>query len=139
MAATIIENRMYFTINGQKYSLFGLVKDITTSTGTVSKHVQGMTQDGMPAGTITTNFAPTISWTESVPDAANYVKLISLLYSNLKPTIITQGFIVGEQTPSGNVTIFTDCVLNSQDINAAGEDTEMNRKITVLARTFTEV
>lgn len=139
MSVTLIENRAYFTINGQKYPLSGLVKDIVMDTGNLSKHADGMTDDGSTPAMLLTNQKPTIQWTELIPTAANYVKLLSLLWSQLGATIVVQPFIIGDTTPSGEATMFTTCIMGNQNVAFPSQDTEGVRRIQINATSYTEL
>ena len=139
MSDTLLENRAYFTINGQKYQLADLVKDITYDTGVIAKHVQAQTQDGFPAGIIRTNYAPTIQWTELIPDAAEYVKLLGALSIPGGVTIVIQPFIIGDTTPSGKATSFTGCQIASQNESFPSQDIEAVRRIQIVATSYSQL
>lgn len=137
MAATQNPNRAYFTINGQKYPLFGLVTDLTWDTGVVSKPFPSMTPDGNNQVIIRSNFSPTIQWTELLPLATQYQKLLSLLWST-GADIVVQSYIIGTQAPAGQAYLFSGCVFASQGTNFSAQDIASNRRIMLNALTVTE-
>lgn len=140
MATTNIENRAFFSLAGQKYTLFGYVKDITYTPGTtLSKHSQTMTPDGNPIATILCNKAPTLTWTEVVVPAGIYQNLLDLLYTNSGITITIQPYIIGEQIPSGKATTLTGCVIASIETSFPGQDIEGTRKIMINALSYTDL
>lgn len=139
MAASLLENRAYFTIAGKKYQLAGLVKDITFNTGTIAKGVQAMTPDQMMAGIIKTNYTPTIQWTEVIPQAPSYVKLLQALSVNSGVPIVIQPFIIGDNVPSGLATLFTNCQIAAQDTSYPAQDIEGTRRINIVAVGYYEL
>jgi len=139
MANTKIENRAYFTINGQKYSLAALVKDIVWDTGSIAKTAQAMTPDGFPAGNYSTNYSPTIQWTELIPDNAGYVKLLGGLSIPGGVTIVIQPFIIGDTTPSGKATSFEGCRISNQNVSMPSQDIEGVRRIQIIATSYSEL
>lgn len=139
MANTKLENRAYFTINGQKYKLAALVKDITWDTGSIAKTAQGMTPDAFPAGTFSTNYTPTIQWTELIPSAATYVKLLAAFSIPGGVTIVIQPFIIGDDTPSGTATSFEGCKISNQNVSMPSQDIEGVRRIQIIATSYKEL
>ncbi len=140
MATTNVENRAFFTLAGQKYTLFGYVKDITYTPGsTLSKHAQTMSPNGDPIATILCNKAPTLTWTELVVPAGIYQDLLSVLYTTSGITIVIQPYIIGDQTPSGKATTLTGCVISSIETSFPGQDVEGTRRIMINALSYTDL
>lgn len=98
-----------------------------------------MTPDRSVAAIILTNYQPTITWTELIPTAPNYVKLLDALSLPGGVDIVVQQFIVGDTTPSGQATLFTGCNIGNQNINLPGQDIEGVRRIQINATSYTEL
>lgn len=127
-------DRVSVLVNNEPYHEYGSIINFHARMTQNTKQQHTMTPDGLSLGTLLGNSDGTMTWTEVLPSAADYVVWKDLLQANPNTIISVIPITLSDGQPVGPNLQVTGIGVTDQDFNAAGEGESIKTTVTFTVR-----